>query len=78
MQWMRELSQVTQSVIAQANRSAQLLAEDLPLLADLSQMNRRTRRALRSGRITRATYLLMKHQRRRYMRRQEIRALVGE
>lgn len=78
MNWIETIRQVTRSLASQATQRATHLAEDLPLLADFSQMNRRTRRALRSGRITRATYLFAGHQRRRLARRQEIRALIGE
>lgn len=49
---------------------------DLNLLADLSQVNRRTRAAWLSGRTTRACYLWADHQRRRMTRRREIRQLV--
>ena len=52
------------------------VASDMSLLADLSQLNRRTRLAWRSGRTSRACYLLADHQRRRIARRREIRRLV--
>ena len=49
---------------------------DLSLLADGSQLNRRTRLAWSQGRTARACYLLADHQRRRITRRREIRRLV--
>ena len=49
---------------------------DLRLLVDMSQLNRRTRIAWRQGRTTRASYLLADHQRRRILRRREIRRLI--
>lgn len=52
------------------------LASDLSLLIDTTQLNRRTRLAWKRGRTTRASYLLVDHQRRRITRRREIRRLV--
>lgn len=52
------------------------LAGDLRLLADLTQLNRRTRLAWQQQRTSRACYLWMDHQRRRIARRREIRRLV--
>ncbi|QDS97342.1 hypothetical protein [Adhaeretor mobilis] len=77
MNWVETLRIATHALVAGARRQTSLLAEDLPLLADFSQMNRRTRRAMRTGRGVRATYLYIEHQRRRLARRREIRELVG-
>lgn len=46
------------------------------LLVDASQTNRRTRRAVRRGRLLQAGYLYLDHQRRRQARWREIRNLV--
>lgn len=48
----------------------------LKLLADGSQLNRRTKAAWRKGRQAQACYLAMGHHRRRLARRAEIRRLV--
>ena len=56
-----------------------LLAETvdhLQLLADSTQLNRRTRSAWKSGRAARASYLAIRHHQRRLARRREIRQLV--
>ena len=45
-------------------------------LIDQSQLNRRTRAAMKSGRNVRASYLAVSHHRRRLARRREIRRLV--
>ena len=50
--------------------------DHLQLLIDGSQLNRRTRAALKSGRNVRASYLAVSHHRRRLARRREIRQLV--
>jgi len=77
MNWVETLRLATHALVDRARRQTMLLAEDLPLLADFSQMNRRTRRAIRTGRGVRAAYLGIEHQRRRLARRREIRELVG-
>lgn len=51
-------------------------ASDLSLLADTTQLNRRTRMAWQMGRTSRAYYLVADHQRRRIARRRAIRRLV--
>ncbi|TWU30090.1 hypothetical protein [Bythopirellula polymerisocia] len=48
----------------------------IKLLADGSQLNRRTKAAWRKGRRAQACYLAMGHHRRRLARRAEIRRLV--
>jgi hypothetical protein len=50
--------------------------DHLRLLADHSQLNRRTRIALKRGRAMRASYLAVQHHQRRLARRREIRRLV--
>ena len=50
--------------------------DHLQLLIDGSQLNRRTRAALKSGRNVRASYFAVSHHRRRLARRREIRRLV--
>jgi hypothetical protein len=50
--------------------------EHMRLLSDQSQLNRRTRAAMKSGRNLRAGYLAVSHHQRRLARRREIRQLV--
>lgn len=50
--------------------------DHLRLLADNSTFNRRIRGAQKAGRMTKASYLAVKHHQRRLARRREIRQLV--
>lgn len=65
-----------QALVGMVQHVLQESIAQLRLLADGSQLNRRTKGAWRKGRQAQACYLAMSHHRRRLARRAEIRRLV--
>ncbi len=76
MSWPTSWNQMFDRLQQRGQTLLQQAASDVRLLADMSQLNRRTRSAWRQGRTTKACYLLADHQRRRITRRREIRRLI--
>ena len=64
------------SVVEFVQNVLQDTIDQLRLLKDGSQFNRRIRAALKAGRSSRAGYLAVRHHQRRLARRREIRQLV--
>ncbi|MDZ4658991.1 MAG: hypothetical protein SH868_15550 [Bythopirellula sp.] len=71
-----ELPKWKQRTIGFIQNLLQDTVDHLRLLADSSQLNRRTRSAMKSGRAARASFLAIRHHQRRLARRREIRLLV--
>ncbi len=71
-----ELPRWKQILVGFIQNLVQETTDHLRLLVDHSQLNRRTRAAMKSGRTVRASFLAMRHHQRRLARRREIRQLV--